>query len=1023
MAIQFLNDIDLNQNEAFHLVLENQINDTNAGTPVDGQLYYDTTNNVPKFGENGAWVQFGTGTGSGTVTSVAVTNGTGINASVANATIAPNITITNTDLGSSQNIFKNVVSDSGTAVADNNNDSLSILGGTGITTSVTGDVLTITGSNTYVLPQMTSIVRGGAELFSDTVQTVAAASVSATASRTYGLQLNSDDQLVVNVPWSDNNTGLTSVGITETGTALTITNSPLTSNGNINIAGAGSSSQYIDGDLNLQTFPSIPQGDITEVQSATAAAQRGIKVTNPNGPIPVVGLDIINQTNLAATAADSDELIIYDLSTTTNKSITVANLMAAAPQGDITAVLAGNGLTGGGAGPGSVTLNAGAGAGISIGANDIAVDYLGTDSVIKAAPTLSRSVATTDIILMADPTTGNVAETPLSTLPFTSNVGDITGLSDGDYIQIDDATGPVPTINVLGTEAATASRLIARDSSGFGYVVTPSSGDSSTKIATTAFVQSSLTGLLEFKGGFDADGGAIVGGGNLTSGGSRVAVAVGDYYVVTGDGNFFGNAATPLTTGDSVIVQTAAVAGASVEGDFIVVQSDTDLATLSTVGLGNVNASTGIGVVYSAGTATVTNSDRGSSQNIFKNVASSSGTAVADNNNDTLTVVGSGSVSTAVVGDTLTITGVNTEYTAGTGLSLAGTVFNANVDGTNSVAANSSSTTAARTYKVQVDSADKMVVNVPWTNTQSGGTVTNVAVTDGYLIDSSVSNPTGSANITLDVDASELTDMTQTFVTGDEFFVLDVSATGKAQGKRKAAGEIGLSVFSNDLPSGGGGTNANLTVDNTTIQLSSGTTYNGSTARTMSAKTAAVVNGGTSLATGDQIWDVITSRLPAVNNATITLSAGVGLDGGGSFNLNQLSSTTISFSGEDSSASNKGIVIVAGGAGIDVSYASGTATVSLESGSGGAFSGTLTDATSGITRTESGGFTTFDCTVTTLIGALADGRQCMVEVYLVSDYSTVFAEVSRDNDEVFIKFKGTVANGDYGVLIRDNSTN
>ena len=50
-------------------------------------------------------------------------------------------------------------------------------------------------------------------------------------------------------------TGLTSVGITETGNALTITNSPLTSNGNINIAGAGSSSQYIDGDLNLQTFP------------------------------------------------------------------------------------------------------------------------------------------------------------------------------------------------------------------------------------------------------------------------------------------------------------------------------------------------------------------------------------------------------------------------------------------------------------------------------------------------------------------------------------------------------------------------------------------------------------------------------------------------------------------------------------------------------------------------------------------------------------------------------------------------
>ena len=140
-------------------------------------------------------------------------------------------------------------------------------------------------------------------------------------------------------------------------------------------------------------------------------------------------------------------------------------------------------------------------------------------------------------------------------------------------------------------------------------MVTPASGDSTTKIATTAFVQSSLTGLLEFKGGFNASTGAIVGGGNLTSGGARVAIAVGDYYVVTVAGDFFGNTATPLTPGDSVIVQTAAAAGASVEGDFIVVQSDTDLATLTTVGIGNVNAGTGISVSYASGTATVTNTD------------------------------------------------------------------------------------------------------------------------------------------------------------------------------------------------------------------------------------------------------------------------------------------------------------------------------------------------------------------------------------------------------------------------------
>ena len=206
----------------------------------------------------------------------------------------------------------------------------------------------------------------------------------------------------------------------------------------------------------------------------------------------------------------------------------------------------------------------------------------------------------------------------MSSWELDADTGSVKTITDGETVLIEGSTyvstnvsAPNKvTITVDASEASTPSKLIARDASGFGYVDTPSSGDNSEKIATTAFVQASLTGLLEFKGGFNASTGAIVGGGNLTSGATRVAVAVGDYYVVTADGDFFGNAATPLTTGDSVIVQTAAIAGASVEADFIVVQSDTDLATLATVGLGNVNASTldaelGIEVSYAAGTAKV----------------------------------------------------------------------------------------------------------------------------------------------------------------------------------------------------------------------------------------------------------------------------------------------------------------------------------------------------------------------------------------------------------------------------------
>ena len=58
-----------------------------------------------------------------------------------------------------------------------------------------------TPAGTYSLPEATATVRGGIELFSNTDQSVAANSISSTAGRTYGSQLNSAGQLVVNVPW------------------------------------------------------------------------------------------------------------------------------------------------------------------------------------------------------------------------------------------------------------------------------------------------------------------------------------------------------------------------------------------------------------------------------------------------------------------------------------------------------------------------------------------------------------------------------------------------------------------------------------------------------------------------------------------------------------------------------------------------------------------------------------------------------------------------------------------------------
>jgi hypothetical protein len=64
-------------------------------------------------------------------------------------------------------------------------------------------------ANNYSLPVATATELGGIELYSNTVQSVGATGPSSTANRTYGIQLNSAGQAVVNVPWTDNNTTVT----------------------------------------------------------------------------------------------------------------------------------------------------------------------------------------------------------------------------------------------------------------------------------------------------------------------------------------------------------------------------------------------------------------------------------------------------------------------------------------------------------------------------------------------------------------------------------------------------------------------------------------------------------------------------------------------------------------------------------------------------------------------------------------------------------------------------------------------
>ena len=246
-------------------------------------------------------------------------------------------------------------------------------------------------------------------------------------------------------------------------------------------------------------------------------------------------------------------------------------------------------------------------------------DITRTDTANTDSPAYGGDFTVVDTITSS--ATGHVTAVNVKTVTLPTIAYDLNkAAASGNLVLSKDGTAQ-DTIAFAGTTNEIEIDIATEDSYTFKFpaagvvlpngstATTQATGDNSTKVATTAFVQSAVTGLLEFKGGFDATTGELDDG----SGDdlyTDVVIAVGDYYVVTTAGNFFGNTATPLTVGDSVIAQNAVPdpgTTAPTEADFIVVQSDTDLATATTVGLGNVVPGTSATVTapYTNGTAAI----------------------------------------------------------------------------------------------------------------------------------------------------------------------------------------------------------------------------------------------------------------------------------------------------------------------------------------------------------------------------------------------------------------------------------
>ena len=184
---------------------------------------------------------------------------------------------------------------------------------------------------------------------------------------------------------------------------------------------------------------------------------------------------------------------------------------------------------------------------------------------------------------------------PLSTV----SSGNTVEFGGGTNINTALTSGYTVSVN-LNDSVTLAGQLTvsgAGQNSFTGQVTIPILPVAQTDAASKDYVDNAVVGGLVYQGGYNAATNTP----DLTT--SPNSILKGWTYTVTADGTFLGE---QLRVGDVLIAE---INNPSSLTDWTTVQNNIDLASLTQIGIGNVNAGTGISVAYTSGTATVTNTD------------------------------------------------------------------------------------------------------------------------------------------------------------------------------------------------------------------------------------------------------------------------------------------------------------------------------------------------------------------------------------------------------------------------------
>jgi hypothetical protein len=256
--------------------------------------------------------------------------------------------------------------------------------------------------------------------------------------------------------------------------------------------------------------------------------------------------------------------------------------------GDITEVAAGTYLNGGGT-SGVVTLN-----------HDSTTR---TDTTSTATPGYGATFTAIDSL--STNATGHVTgiNTKTVTLPaaedYTWTITTSVSATDTVTIDLDDSITLAGSLTVMGGTTLGGVSVFGNLNMNSGSITNLASPTNANDAASKHYVDQAVTGALSYQGGYDAANNVP----DLDSSPSS-SIKKGWTYTVTSDGLFF---TEQVRVGDVLIAEVDAPTALA---DWTTVQNNIDLADLSTVGIGNVNAATaaaldGLSVTYSSGTATV----------------------------------------------------------------------------------------------------------------------------------------------------------------------------------------------------------------------------------------------------------------------------------------------------------------------------------------------------------------------------------------------------------------------------------